>query len=86
MQLVYDWVFKKHPERPCSGCLCLAGGRGFEPRLTVPETAVLPLDEPPKLMGGYFTMGGLERQTSMVSGVCWLYRIGTPLTESVLEI
>ena len=25
----------------------LAGGRGFEPRLTVPETAVLPLDDPP---------------------------------------
>ena len=24
-----------------------AGGQGFEPRLTVPETAVLPLDEPP---------------------------------------
>ncbi len=24
-----------------------AGGQGVEPRLTVPETAVLPLDEPP---------------------------------------
>ena len=24
-----------------------AGDQGFEPRLTVPETAVLPLDEPP---------------------------------------
>ena len=24
-----------------------AGGPGFEPGLTVPETAVLPLDEPP---------------------------------------
>jgi hypothetical protein len=26
----------------------LAGGPGFEPGLTVPETAVLPLDEPPR--------------------------------------
>ncbi len=24
-----------------------AGGKGFEPLLTVPETVVLPLDEPP---------------------------------------
>src|SRR5690242_17347842 len=24
-----------------------AGGRGFEPRLTAPKTAVLPLDDPP---------------------------------------
>ena len=43
----------------------LAGGRGFEPRLTVPETAVLPLDEPPELVDGYFTMWGGDRQTSM---------------------
>ena len=28
-----------------------AGGQGFEPRLTVPETAVLPLDEPPPAKG-----------------------------------
>ncbi len=27
--------------------LSLAGGRGLEPRLTVSETAVLPLDDPP---------------------------------------
>jgi hypothetical protein len=40
----------------------VAGGRGFEPRLTVPETAVLPLDEPPGLLEGYFTMGIEERQ------------------------
>ena len=25
----------------------LAGGRGFEPQLTDPESAVLPLDDPP---------------------------------------
>ncbi len=31
-----------------------AGGRGFEPRHTDPESAVLPLDEPPNLMV-YFT-------------------------------
>lgn|GEM_PF-2553650 len=34
----------KNPEN-LSGLI--AGGQGFEPRLTVPETAVLPLDEPP---------------------------------------
>src|SRR4030067_2557319 len=28
-----------------------AGGRGFEPRLTDPESAVLPLDEPPVKRG-----------------------------------
>ena len=71
---------------PAQGVYVWLGVEEFEPRLTVPETAVLPLDEPPKLMGGYFTMGGLERQTSMVSGVCCLYRIGAPHTESVLEI
>ena len=27
--------------------MLLAGGRGFEPRLTGPEPAVLPLDDPP---------------------------------------
>ncbi len=30
-----------------------AGGRGFEPRLTDSESAVLPLDEPPKQMAFY---------------------------------
>ena len=53
---------EKHPELGCSGCPHLAGGRGFEPRLTVPETAVLPLDEPPIFVDGYFTMPGGERQ------------------------
>ena len=27
---------------------CRAAGQGIEPRLTVPETAVLPLDDPAK--------------------------------------
>jgi hypothetical protein len=34
------------PGQHCAGC-SMAGGRGFEPRLTDPESAVLPLDEPP---------------------------------------
>ncbi len=42
---------------------CLAGGRGFEPRHTDPESAVLPLDEPPESSGRYFTMNARERQT-----------------------
>lgn len=28
-----------------------AGGQGFEPRLTVPKTVVLPLDDPPSPAG-----------------------------------
>src|SRR3990170_7967646 len=31
----------------------MAGGRGFEPRHTDPESAVLPLDEPPVANGFY---------------------------------
>src|SRR3972149_8686652 len=31
----------------------MAGGRGFEPRHTDPESAVLPLDEPPVATGFY---------------------------------
>ena len=30
-------------------CVVEAGGEGFEPPLTVPETAVLPLDDPPEI-------------------------------------
>ena len=30
-------------------CAVEAGGEGFEPPLTVPETAVLPLDDPPEI-------------------------------------
>ena len=33
---------------PLEAGLGLAGGRGFEPRLTESESAVLPLDDPPK--------------------------------------
>ena len=29
-------------------CFVLAGGRGFEPRLAESESAVLPLDDPPR--------------------------------------
>ena len=47
-----------------SEVLLLAGGRGFEPRLTVPETAVLPLDEPPTSLDAYSIMAGCGRQIS----------------------
>ncbi len=36
--------------KPRAGRL-MAGGRGFEPRLTDSESAVLPLDEPPNVRG-----------------------------------
>ena len=38
-----------------------AGGNGFEPLLTVPETVVLPLDEPPKSTEENFTTPHLLR-------------------------
>ena len=40
--------------------LYLAGDQGFEPRLTVPETAVLPLDESPMRVD--FTTSPKNRQ------------------------
>ena len=84
--LVSGFAKEGHPEQGCSGRLCLAGGRGFEPRLTVPETAVLPLDEPPIFTGGYFTMGSLDRQTSMdVRAVFPPYPVGNLYPESVPE-
>ena len=43
----------------------LAGGRGFEPRLTVPETAVLPLDEPPAVPR-YSNMHDIMRQIKVI--------------------
>jgi hypothetical protein len=39
----------------------MAGGQGFEPRLTVPETAVLPLDEPPPAKGILSLIEGLVK-------------------------
>lgn len=41
------WINKKSPE---TGRFLLAGGKGFEPLLNDPESFVLPLDEPPKLL------------------------------------
>ena len=38
-----------------------AGGLGFEPRLTNSESAVLPLDEPPVISWGDFTIHGIIR-------------------------
>ncbi len=38
---------------PLEAGLGLAGGRGFEPRLTESESAVLPLDDPPRGDGGW---------------------------------
>lgn len=32
----------------------MAGGEGFEPPHTDPESAVLPLDEPPKLRARFY--------------------------------
>ena len=45
-----------------------AGGRGFEPRHTDPESAVLPLDEPPALNVGDCTMIGQRGQFGEARG------------------
>lgn len=34
----------------------MAGGKGFEPLQADPESAVLPLDEPPMISAGYSTI------------------------------
>ena len=60
---------KKNPDN-LSGLL--AGGQGFEPRLTVPETAVLPLDEPPPAKEFYH----FHEPPSIVSG--WKVKVGQP--------
>jgi hypothetical protein len=47
-------------DRPTPGSQ--AGGLGFEPRLTDPESAVLPLDEPPMaitIIAGFFAIDKL---------------------------
>ena len=42
--------------------LVCAGGKGFEPLQTDPESAVLPLDEPPLLTGEFYhSSAGLSR-------------------------
>ena len=38
--------------------IILAGGRGFEPLLAESESAVLPLDEPPKAVLGNAILAG----------------------------
>ena len=44
----------------------MAGGLGFEPRLTESESAVLPLDDPPRATGPMLTLGELGRATGLV--------------------
>ena len=39
----------------------MAGGKGFEPLLTDPESAVLPLDEPPTYQRGLFYHALMEK-------------------------
>ena len=46
----------------------MAGDRGFEPRHTDPESAVLPLDEPPAMKRRHFTTFGKPRQIERRSG------------------
>lgn len=40
----------------------MAGGKGFEPLQTDPESAVLPLDEPPMISAGYSTISSDNNQ------------------------
>ena len=43
----------------------MAGGEGFEPPLAESESAVLPLDEPPKLLGT--RNAGLQKKAARLS-------------------
>src|SRR5262245_43210924 len=47
-QRVTDTAHKRMSP-PVAGSSCLAGGLGFEPRLAESESAVLPLDDPPRI-------------------------------------
>src|SRR6185312_13203517 len=47
----YTRAAKKSPAQ--GGALWLAGGLGFEPRLTESESAVLPLDDPPRIAAAH---------------------------------
>ena len=46
--LILNSIFRKKPAARAG--LWVAGVRGFEPRLTVPETVVLPLDHTPMVL------------------------------------
>ena len=49
----HAWFFKQETGAGVPAPV-LAGGQGFEPRLTDPKSVVLPLDDPPK--NGYWLM------------------------------
>ncbi len=56
---------------PLEAGLGLAGGRGFEPRLTESESAVLPLDDPPRGDGGWlFSIGSKPPGRSLKLNAC----------------
>ena len=50
----------------------LAGDQGFEPRLTVPETAVLPLDESPTSRVKFYHSGFLSSNQSCFWAIFFL--------------
>ena len=53
-----------------------AGGLGFEPRLTDPESAVLPLDKPPMvdvIIAGIFPVDKLENKGGFVAALYSVY-------------
>lgn len=53
-----------------------AGGEGFEPPLTVPETAVLPLDDPPGIVVRAFCSSD-GNDFTMESGLCKVRAAGS---------
>ena len=57
----------------------LAGGLGFEPRLAESESAVLPLDDPPRIGGlGVIAGWGLGRKSSHAPAALTLLDRGRP--------
>jgi hypothetical protein len=62
-------LFTKIPKEPEKRPSCIggleAGGKGFEPLLTDPESAVLPLDEPPFLQRAVFYHAAVEKSNKV---------------------
>ena len=63
----------KTPEHTCPA---VAGGQGFEPRLTDPKSVVLPLDDPPLVVNSLlFVMYTIILRSEHLSSLLLLFSI-----------
>ncbi len=75
---------QNHPRRVGQTHFMLAGGGGFEPPLTDPESAVLPLDDPPALSILYHIPPESTRSTNAFSAFCM--RLSTRSLPKMLSV